>query len=89
MKMTASISKPRSKLGRLIEEPRSTGREIVIAKRGVPAAVLMDYVAYMSRKETTAVLADRALMKEVRRGIRDLKTGKARFYTLDELFSNK
>jgi len=49
----------------------------------------MDYVAYMSRKEITAVLADRALMKEVRRGIRDLKTGKARFYTLDELFSNK
>jgi len=89
MKMKASLSKARSNLGRLIEQSRSMDREIVIVRRGVPTAVLMDYDVYLSRKETAAVMTDWSLMRDIRRGLRDLKTGKARHYTLDELFSNK
>jgi len=47
----------------------------------------MYHNAYLSRKETAAVRADRALMSKIRRGLRELKTGKVRLYSLDELFS--
>jgi len=89
MKMKVSLSKARSRPVGLIEGSRSSGREIVIARRGIPVAVLMDHETYLSGKETTSEPADRALMREIRHGLQDLKAGKARLYTLDDQFSNK
>ena len=39
-----------------------------------------------SLKETIAVLSDRDLMRQVRRGLAALSCGKARWYTVQELF---
>jgi PHD/YefM family antitoxin component YafN of YafNO toxin-antitoxin module len=41
---------------------------------------------YESLKETAAIRSDVPLMKEIRRGLKELKSRKARLYTLDELF---
>jgi len=41
-----------------------------------------------SWKETTTVRADADLVAEIRRGLAALKRGKAKLYTLDELFSD-
>ena len=41
-----------------------------------------------SWKETAAVRADADLVAEIRRGLSALKHGKAKLYTLDELFAD-
>jgi hypothetical protein len=43
-------------------------------------------LACESRNETTAVLSDAALMREIKAGLKELKAKKARLYTLEELF---
>ena len=41
---------------------------------------------FESLKETTAIRSDAALMREIKEGLKDLKRGKAKLYTLEELF---
>jgi prevent-host-death family protein len=83
---TLSISEAKMKLSGLVEVVRATDEEIVITKNGFPAAVLLSPDEYESLKETAAIRSDVPLMKEIRRGLKELKSRKARLYTLDELF---
>jgi prevent-host-death family protein len=83
---TLSISEAKMKLSGLVEVVRATDEEIVITKNGSPAAVLVSPDEYESLKETSAVRSDVRLMSEIRKGLKELKSKKARLYTLDELF---
>jgi prevent-host-death family protein len=83
---TLSISEAKMKLSGLVEVVRATDEEIVITKNGSPAAVLLSPDEYESLKETSAVRSDLRLMREIRKGLKELKSRKARLYTLDELF---
>jgi len=47
----------------------------------------MGYTAYESLRETALVASDGSLMRDIRKGLKELKAKKARAYTLDELFS--
>ncbi|MDP3028108.1 MAG: type II toxin-antitoxin system Phd/YefM family antitoxin [Deltaproteobacteria bacterium] len=82
---TLSLSEAKTKLSGLVELVRSTDEEIVITKNGSPAAVLISPDEFENWKETIAVRSDTALMDEIRKGLRSLKSRKARLYTLDEL----
>jgi len=73
----------------MIDTLQTTDGAGVITKHGSPAAVLMSYDAYESRSETASVRSDPALMKEIRKGLRDLKAKNPCLYTLEGLFSNK
>jgi antitoxin YefM len=82
---TLSLSEAKMKLSGLVELVSSTDEEIVITKNGSPAAVLISPDEFENWKETIAVRSDTALMDEIRKGLRSLKSRKARLYTLDEL----
>jgi prevent-host-death family protein len=73
------------KLSGLVELVSSTDEEIVITKNGSPAAVLISPDEFENWKETIAVRSDTTLMDEIRKGLKSLKSRKARLYTLDEL----
>jgi len=81
-----SVSEAKMKLSGLIETINATDEEIVITKNGRPAAVLVSPEEFESLKETMAVRSDLSLMKEIKKGLRALKTKKTKLYTLEELF---
>jgi antitoxin YefM len=83
---TLSVSEAKMKLSSLVEKVQTTEEEILITKNGSPAAVLISPDEYESLKETIAVRSDASLMDEIRKGLKALKAGKARLYSLDELF---
>lgn len=83
---TLSLSEAKAKLSGLVEDVESRDEEVVITRNGRPAAVLVSPEEYESWKETQAVRADKGLMREIRIGLRELRRGKSRLYSLDELF---
>ncbi len=64
---------------------RALEEQVVITRNGRPAAVLVSPEEFERWKETIEVRGDAALMKEIRAGLRALKSRKARLYTLEEL----
>jgi prevent-host-death family protein len=81
-----SLSEAKMKLSGLVELVKATDEEVVITKNGRPAAVLVSPEEFESWKETIAVRSDTALMKEIRKGLKALQTGKASERTVDDLF---
>ena len=84
---TLPLSEAKSQLSGLVEQVRSLEEQVVITRNGRPAAVLVSVEEFERWKETIEVRGDAALMKEVRAGLRALKTRKARLYTLEELLT--
>jgi prevent-host-death family protein len=82
---TLSLSEAKMKLSRLIETVSATDEAVVITKNGSPAAVLVSPDEFESWKETIAIRTDVPLMQEIKKGLKALKTKKARLYTLNEL----
>ena len=74
------------KLSSLVDAVYKTDEEVVITKNGSPAAVLISSDEFESWKETIAVRSDSAFMDEIKKGVEALKKGKAKLYTLEELF---
>lgn len=85
---TLPLSEVKATLNRLVDEVRDRDEEIVITKNGRPVAMLLSADEVESWKETVAVREDRDLMEEIRRGLGNLRTKKARLYTLESLFKN-
>jgi prevent-host-death family protein len=83
---TLSLSEAKMKLSGLVNEVSATDEEVVITKNGSPAAVLISPGEFESLKDTVAIRSDASLMQEIKRGIKSLRSKKARLYTLDELF---
>ena len=86
MAKTLSLSEAKAKLSALVDDIEQRDEEVVITRNGRPAAVLVSPDKYDSWKATQAVRSDKALMAEIRAGLRQLKARKARLYTLEELF---
>ncbi len=84
---TLPLSEAKSQLSSLVEQVRSLEEQVVITRNGRPAAVLVSAEEFERWKETIEVRGDAALMKEIRAGLRALKTRKVRLYTLDELLT--
>lgn len=82
---TLSLSEAKMKLSRLVETVSTTDEAVVITKNGSPAAVLVSPDEFESWKETIDIRTDVPLMQEIKKGLRALKTKKARLYTLNEL----
>lgn len=83
---TLSLSEAKMKLSSLVDSVYKTDEEVVITKNGSPAAVLVSPDEFEGWKETIAIRSDAAFMDEIKRGLSALKKGKAKIYTLDELF---
>src|SRR5256885_7725030 len=77
---TLSLSEVKAKLSELVDEVESRDERIVITRRGRPAAVLVSQDDLDSWQETLEITSDRALMTEIRRGIRQIRRGQAVTY---------
>jgi len=73
-------------LSSLVEIVRSTDEEITITRNGAPVAILISAEEFESLKETASIQKEDELMKEIKSGLNELKSKKARLYTLSELF---
>ena len=82
---TLPLSEAKSQLSGLVEQVRALEEQVVITRNGRPAAVLVSAEEFERWKETIDVRGDAALMKEIRAGLRALRSRKARLYTLEEL----
>lgn len=82
---TLSLSEAKMKLSSLVEAVSTTDEEVMITKNGSPAAVLVSPDEFESWKETIAIHSDLPLMREIKQGLKALKSKKARLYTLEEL----
>ncbi len=83
---TLSLSEAKMKLSSLVDSVYKTDEEVIITKNGSPAAVLISPDEFEGWKETVAIRSDSVFMDEIRKGVEDLKKGKAKLYTLEELF---
>jgi antitoxin YefM len=65
---------------------------VTITKNGRAAAVLLSFDEFERWRETLDILSDDELRAEVRKGIRQLKRGTAKTFTvrdLERLFANR
>jgi prevent-host-death family protein len=83
---TLSLSEAKMKLSGLVNAVYTTDEEVVITKNGSPVAVLVSPEEFEGWKETVSIRSDTAFMEEVKRGLGAFKKGKAKLYTLEELF---
>lgn len=81
-----SLSEAKMKLSSMVDSVHKTDEEVVITKNGSPAAVLISPDEFEGWKETIAIRSDSAFMDEIKKGVDALKKGKAKLYTLEELF---
>ncbi len=83
---TLPLTEAKSRLSGLVERVHRLDEEVVITKNGRPVAVLVSAEEFEGWKETLAIRADPEVAKDIRRGLAALKAGKAKLYTLEELF---
>ena len=84
---TLPLSEVRARLSQLVDEVESRHERVVITRKGRPAAVLVSHNDLESWQETLEITSDRALMTEVRRGIRQIERGRTKSY--DEVFGRR
>jgi prevent-host-death family protein len=61
------ISEVKARLPELITGIEEREEEIIVTRKGKPAAVLVNYAEYERLKETLDVLSDSTLMRQIRR----------------------
>ncbi len=86
------LSEAKATLSELVADVAARSEEITITRNGRAAAVLVSHEEFESWKETTEILADDDLMREIRRGKRALQRGHGTLYdtaALDRLVAQK
>ncbi len=75
MARTLPISEVKARLPELVTGVEEREEEVVVTRKGKPAAVLVNYEEYERLKETIDVLSDDGLMKQIRRSRRFYAAG--------------
>ena len=84
---TLPLSEVKAKLSQLVDEVESRDERVVITRKGRPAAVLVSQDDLESWQETLDITSDRALMTEIRRGVRQVGRGQTVSY--EDVFGAK
>ena len=71
-----SISEARNQLTRLAGRLRPHRETVEVTSRGKPVLAILPWDLYESMVETMEIMADKGLMEQVRRGIKEYKAGK-------------
>ncbi len=66
MAKTLPISEVKARLPELVTGVEDREEEIVVTRKGKPAAVLVNYAEYERLKETLDVLSDPGMMRQIR-----------------------
>jgi prevent-host-death family protein len=84
MARVLSLSEAKANLSRLVADLEKEEDELVITRNGRAAAVLISADEYESWRETREIRRNRALMAEIKQGLRQLAKG--RRFTFEEVF---
>ena len=85
MARTLPISDVKTHLPELVTGVAEREEEIVVTRKGKPAAVLVNFAEYERLKATLDVLSDARLMDQIRRSRRFYASGK-RGFSFEEVF---
>ena len=85
MAKTLPISEVKTRLPELVTGVEEREEEIVVTRKGKPAAVLVNYAEYERLKEALDVLSDPALMRQIHRSRRFYARG-GRGLSFEEVF---
>lgn len=69
MSKTLPISEVKARLPELVTGVEEREEEVVVTRKGKPAAVLVNYSEYERLKETIDVLSDPDLMRQLRKSL--------------------
>jgi antitoxin YefM len=75
MSKTLPISEVKARLPELVTDVEEREEEIVVTRKGKPAAVLLNYGEYERLRETIDVLCDADLMRQIHRSRRFYAAG--------------
>ena len=84
MARVLSLSEAKANLSKLVADLEKDEEELVITRNGRAAAVLVSADEYESWRETREIRHDRALMTEIKQGLRQLARGQR--FTFEEVF---
>ena len=82
---TVPLSEAKAKLSKLIDDIAGRDEEITITRNGKAAAVIVSPDQYDGWKETAEIRSNAKLMREIRRGIEQVRRTK-KTYRLREIF---
>lgn len=85
MAKTLPISEVKTRLPELVSGVEEREEEIVVTRKGKPAAVLVNYAEYERLKDSLDVLSDPVLMRQIRRSQRFYAEGR-KGISFEELF---
>jgi len=78
------LSEAKARLSQLVADVEKNEEELVITRNGRPVAVLMSASEFACWQETREIQRDPGLMREIRRGLRQLEKGQR--FTFEEVF---
>jgi antitoxin YefM len=78
------LSEAKARLSQLVADLEVNEEELIITRNGRPAAVLISADEFASWQETREIRRDPTLMREIRRGLRQLEKGQR--FTFEEVF---
>ena len=86
MALTLPISEVKARLPELVTGVEEREEEIVVTRKGKPAAVLVNYAEYERLKETLDILGDPVLMGQIHRSRRFYAKG-GKGLSFEQVFS--
>ena len=84
-----SLADVKNRLSEVIDRLEREHGRVVVTKHGRPAAVMLSVEDLESLEETLEILSDPKLLDEIRRGERDVETGRTVRLSRDELVARR
>jgi len=78
------LSEAKARLSQLVADLEVNEEELIITRNGRPAAVLISADEFASWQETREIQRNATLMREIKRGLRQLEKGQR--FTFEEVF---
>lgn len=78
------LSEAKARLSQLVADLEVNEEEFIITRNGRPAAVLISADEFASWRETREIQRNSTLMREIKRGLRQLEKGQR--FTFEEVF---
>lgn len=84
---TIPLSEAKAKLSKLVDTvARRRSEQLLITRNGRASAILMNPEEFESWQATLDVMSDPELMAQVRRTLRKIESGTAKWYSFEDIF---
>ncbi len=83
---TLPLTEAKARLSRLVVDVASRDEQVTITRKGRPAAVLVNPDYLDGLNETIEILSDPRVTDRIRKAVRRIRLGRAKWYTVAEVF---